>query len=240
MTILCSEEVAFPLGSIQVLETSMTLTAGGAGALRSFRNGVSWCAAAQTAAEYIASGTAGYGVTGMPGFTGYSFGAMSVDSTPSTCPNGCSGSIVNGTCTLPCNTGAIARGDNTRVCTANGTYAGTPLICDNGAPVLNDRAVSIPENQPPFTAVGAPFPSRLASGADGTGTILFEIVSGNTGGAFSMDACTGQVRVADADAIDFETVGRNSFNLRVRASITGSLPIAETFADMTITVTNTK
>lgn len=240
--VLCSLAVSSPAGSVLTFVSEMNLNSGGDGSLRVNRNGASWCSQAESAFNYISSGTAGYGVRAMPGFSSYSFGPQTVERFTTPCPLGCSDVVVNGTCTLPCNTGTIGRGDNTRTCLPGGNYSGTTLVCDNGAPVLSDVAVSHPENQPPFTAVGAPFPSRMASGRDGTGTILFEIVSGNLGNAFSIDSCTGQVRVANPAAIDFERLNAtgswNSFALRVRASVTGSEPPAQTFATMTVTITN--
>lgn len=100
-----------------------------------------------------------------------------------------------------------------------------------------------PCSQPVNSAVGLPFPSVLVSGKDGAGTIVFQIVSGNSNAAFSIDSCTGQVRVADPALIDFERLNPGSadtFSLGVRAFIAGSSPVAESFAKMDITVTDTK
>ncbi len=96
----------------------------------------------------------------------------------------------------------------------------TVQVTDNGAPVLSDSntitirlndleetptvhsgAFDLDENSPVGTAVGTVSAGNLDAGE----THSFAIYSGNTGGAFAIDAVTGEIRVAANSPLDFET-----------------------------------
>jgi hypothetical protein len=76
--------------------------------------------------------------------------------------------------------------------------------------VFGGATVTVPENSPVDTAVGAPL--NASSVLDMT----YTITAGNVGGAFKVDACTGQLRVAAA-VLDFES--RSVYTLTVTVAI---------------------
>ncbi len=86
----------------------------------------------------------------------------------------------------------------------------------NEAPVVTAATFSLAENSPNGTAVG----TVSASDPDAGQTRTFSIVSGNTNGAFAINASTGAITVANVAALDFETTP--VFNLTVRATDNGS------------------
>lgn len=86
----------------------------------------------------------------------------------------------------------------------------------NEAPVVTAATFSLAENSPNGTAVG----TVSASDPDAGQTRTFSIVSGNTNGAFAINASTGAITVANVAALDFETTP--VFNLTIRATDNGS------------------
>lgn len=107
-----------------------------------------------------------------------------------------------------------------------GTSTGTVTITVDGrndAPTVSGGPFAIPENRPNGSVVGA------VSGADVDGDALtFSIVGGNTGGAFAVNPLTGQITVANAMALNFET--DPVFTLTVRADD------GATFTDAVVTI----
>lgn len=94
----------------------------------------------------------------------------------------------------------------------------------NDAPDLGNANFSLPENSPNNTLVGT------IQGSDPDGDPLgYSLVGGNTGGAFAINPTTGQIRVANSAALDFETTP--VFTLIVRATDPGQL-----FDEATVTV----
>ena len=79
---------------------------------------------------------------------------------------------------------------------------------------------SVEENVPAGTFVGA----VAATDPDGGQSLTYAIVGGNINSAFAIDAITGEITVANAAALDFET--RSSFSLTVRALDDGSPALA--------------
>jgi putative intracellular protease/amidase len=71
----------------------------------------------------------------------------------------------------------------------------------NQAPIANDAVFQISEN----SALGAFTGQVVASDPDAGQALTYSIVSGNTAGAFAINAATGAITVANAAAIDFET-----------------------------------
>ena len=59
----------------------------------------------------------------------------------------------------------------------------------------------------------------------------FRIQGGNPGGAFAINAANGRIRVADRDALDFET--RPSYELRVRVTDNG-IPVKAGVGTITV------
>jgi hypothetical protein len=120
------------------------------------------------------------------------------------------------------------------------TDNGTPTLSDtavitinltnvNEAPVVNDQTFAVSSNATNGTAVGV-----IAATDVDAGTILsFNITSGNTNGAFALDAATGQMTVGNAAAL----TGASSFVLNVSVSDNGTPNLNDT-AVITINVTN--
>jgi hypothetical protein len=79
--------------------------------------------------------------------------------------------------------------------------SGPPDIIDitvtNRAPTMSAQTLSIDENSAAGTLVG----TVVASDPDLSDPLTYSIVSGNTSGAFSIDAATGEVRVVDASLL---------------------------------------
>jgi len=101
----------------------------------------------------------------------------------------------------------------------------------NEAPVLETAMVSVPENSPVGTAVGM---ALNVSDDDVGQTHSFSITNGNDG-TFSIDAATGQLRVADSAGLDHET--RASVTLVVRVQDSGTPTLSDT-ATVTVEVTD--
>ncbi len=100
----------------------------------------------------------------------------------------------------------------------------------NTAPVISDQTFSIAENSANSTSVGT------VSATDDTAVTNYAITAGNGtgGGAFSINATTGEITVADATQLDFEG-GTTSYPLTVEVSDAGPLAASAT---VTVTVTD--
>ena len=99
----------------------------------------------------------------------------------------------------------------------------------NESPVISDQTFSVPEDSPNGTVLG----TVTASDPDTGQTLTCAITAGNTNGAFAIDAATGQITVANASALDFETTP--TFALTVQVTDNGA-PVLSASATMTITV----
>ena len=80
----------------------------------------------------------------------------------------------------------------------------------NVAPTANDASFALDENSADGTVVG-----NVSASDPENGTLRYAITGGNTNGAFTIDASTGQITVANSTALDYETT--TSFNLTVAA-----------------------
>jgi hypothetical protein len=85
----------------------------------------------------------------------------------------------------------------------------------------------VDENSPAGTLVG----TLSAADPDAGDTLNYSIIGGNPGGAFSLNAATGRVLVANPAALDFET--NPSITLAVRVTDSG-LPAFSDTANVTI------
>ncbi len=109
------------------------------------------------------------------------------------------------------------------VTASDGTLSDTAAITVNlnnlndNAPNIIDATVAIDENSGNATAVANVSDSFTGTDFDRDGAaITYSITSGNTGGAFAINAATGAITVANSAALDFETTP--SFTLTVTAS----------------------
>ena len=83
-------------------------------------------------------------------------------------------------------------------------------LIPNQAPTAGNQTFGLPENSANGTVVGT------VSGTDPEGgTVKYAITAGNSNGAFTINASTGQITVANTTALDYETTP--SFNLTVAA-----------------------
>jgi|GEM_PF-426308 len=124
------------------------------------------------------------------------------------------------------------------------------LVRDNGSPSLTDTATVtvtlLNVNEPPvaakqtFALAENPSANALAgtitaADPDAGQTLSFSILSGNTGNAFSLNPTSGQLRVNNPQAIDYETI--QQFRLQVQVSDNGSPPLSVT-TQVTVNITN--
>jgi Ca2+-binding RTX toxin-like protein len=112
------------------------------------------------------------------------------------------------------------------IITVNVNYVAPPPPVNN-APSIAAQAFALAENSPLGTVVG----SVVASDVDAGQALTYSIVGGNTNAAFAINAATGQLSVANAGAIDFETTP--VFNLMVRVTDNGDPALA---SDAAVTV----
>ena len=68
-------------------------------------------------------------------------------------------------------------------------------------PVVDDQLFGVLEHR----AAGTPIGTVVASDPDPGDTLLFSISASNVGDAFAIDSTSGELSVADSDAIDYET-----------------------------------
>ncbi len=101
----------------------------------------------------------------------------------------------------------------------------------NDAPVVPPQTFTLPENSPLGTIVG----TVVANDGDAGQTRTFAITAGNTANAFTINASTGEIRVNNAAAIDFEV--NPFFNLTVSATDNGS-PAATGSGVVTVNLQN--
>ncbi len=86
----------------------------------------------------------------------------------------------------------------------------------NEAPVINDQSFWVDENAANGTSVG----TVAASDPDVGDHLTYSITAGNTGGAFALDADTGEITVANPAALDYEA--HPTFTLTVEVTDSGT------------------
>lgn len=101
---------------------------------------------------------------------------------------------------------------------SNGPQAATVNFTgSNDTPVMNPATFTLPENSTLGTSVGVVTSSDTDAG-DSAG---YSIVAGNTSGAFSVNAATGEITVLNPTTLDYETTP--TFVLTVRVTDGGGL-----------------
>jgi cyclophilin family peptidyl-prolyl cis-trans isomerase len=93
----------------------------------------------------------------------------------------------------------------------------TRTITRNNAPVVENQAFSFTEESPVGTVVGT-VAATDANSVEGD-SLRYSITAGNTNNAFVINETTGQIRVANPAAVDFETTP--TFALTVTVTDTG-------------------
>jgi VCBS repeat-containing protein len=89
----------------------------------------------------------------------------------------------------------------------------------NQSPTINNQSFSINENSANGTAMG----TVIASDPDAGQTLTYSILSGNTNGAFAINASTGIITVANSSALNFESTPTFALIIKVQDNGTGSL-----------------
>jgi hypothetical protein len=89
----------------------------------------------------------------------------------------------------------------------------------NEAPIVFDDAFSIDENSPTGTYIG----TVVANDPDNGQLLTYSILSGNIGGAFSIDPATGDIVVASSAALNFEITPVYILIVKVQDNGTGYL-----------------
>jgi hypothetical protein len=108
---------------------------------------------------------------------------------------------------------------------------GIMLVPVNDAPVAQDATFSVPENSANGTLVGTPVVATDVDTSAPNNTLSYAISAGNTAGAFTIDAGSGQIAVANGAALDFDT--QPVFSLTVNVS-DGGTPALGDSATVTI------
>jgi VCBS repeat-containing protein len=105
--------------------------------------------------------------------------------------------------------------DTITVLTVDGTSQDITVTIQgaNDAPVLLDQTLTVTENTPNGTPVGVVAASDVEAGS-----LVYTIQAGNIGGAFAIDSATGDVTVANAAALDHETMSSFGLTVEVRDS----------------------
>ncbi|KAF0202001.1 MAG: outer membrane adhesin-like [Bacteroidetes bacterium] len=101
----------------------------------------------------------------------------------------------------------------------------------NNPPVISAQTFQIPENSANGTQVG----QVTASDPNPDQTLTYSITGGNTNGAFSLNAATGIISVANQSALNFETNPQFLLTVQVQDNGEGSLTASAT---MTINLTD--
>ncbi|MCA9060152.1 MAG: cadherin repeat domain-containing protein, partial [Planctomycetaceae bacterium] len=107
---------------------------------------------------------------------------------------------------------------------SNSAVVTVRVIDQNDAPHIPDDTLAVVENSSNGFLIGR----LLATDADVGQSLTFAITDGNTGGAFAIDGNTGEVTVANAAMLDYETTSQ--FFLTVTVTDNGSPALSDSAA----------
>ena len=96
------------------------------------------------------------------------------------------------------------------------------LICQTGgnqSPVIGNQSFSVAENSASGTVAG----QVIASDPDQGQTLMYSIISGNTGDAFAINQTSGQISVSGNQPLDFESVPVYQLTVQVQDNGEGNL-----------------
>lgn len=85
------------------------------------------------------------------------------------------------------------------------------VLSDNSPPEISAQTFSILEG----AAIATPVGTIIANDEDAGDALNYSVESGNTGGAFAVDQMTGELTVANASAVDFESNALFQLTVRV-------------------------
>ncbi|TFH47696.1 MAG: cadherin repeat domain-containing protein, partial [Lysobacterales bacterium] len=77
-----------------------------------------------------------------------------------------------------------------------------------------------------YSGLGSLVGTVIATAPDLADPLTYTILSGNTGGAVSIDAATGQIRVANPTLLDFES--NPTFGLQIQVTDSGTPALSDT------------
>jgi VCBS repeat-containing protein len=97
----------------------------------------------------------------------------------------------------------------------------------NTVPVIGTQSFNVNENSSNGTVVGA----VVATDVNSRQTKTYSIISGNTGGTFSINASTGNIVVTNSTLLNYEST--TSFPLVVKVTDNGTVPLS---AQATVTI----
>lgn len=103
------------------------------------------------------------------------------------------------------------------------------LICQTGgnqAPVIEDQSFNVAENSVEGTIVG----QVIASDPDQGQALMYSIISGNTGDAFSINQNNGLISVSGNQLLDFESVPAYQLTVQVQDNGEGNLTASATIS----------
>ena len=115
--------------------------------------------------------------------------------------------------------------------TGTGTVTVNLTDLNEFPPTIESASFTIAENPPADTVVGA----VSASDLDSDQTLTFAITAGNSGDVFSIDSATGEIRVQESSALDFEQ--GTTWALAVSATDSGEPALSGT-ATVSISLTD--
>jgi hypothetical protein len=155
----------------------------------------------------------------------------------------CSGVTQGEKCAVTCQAGLISTGPLVRTCASGAWDTGlaTPTVCTLAPPSFPAATVAVNENSPRGSNVGAPlvaqssspdYPVQFSLQAVFAAPSLLRMADTNL---FSVDFCSGQIKVRTSNALDFEFV--RQYIVTVRAYISG-FDTAFTDRNVTININN--
>lgn len=128
-----------------------------------------------------------------------------------------------------------------RVQDAGGAFDATSvdisLVDQNEAPTADNSVLSVDEDAASGTSIGV----LAGSDPDAGDTRSWSILSGNTGGAFSLDASTGELSVASPSTLNFETTPTYTLNVQIQdaGGLTDSAVVVVNVSDVNEAPTTT-
>jgi|GEM_PF-1827268 len=111
----------------------------------------------------------------------------------------------------------VDRGD--LATSGSGTVRIIIVDVNSAPPILNDISFTINENSPNTSVVG----QLIGQTTEQNQTLTYDILTGNTGGAFSLDPNTGFLTVSNSSAVNFEQNPQFELLVRVSDSATPAL-----------------
>lgn len=225
-TPLCNVQLSSTILNKDAWHTLSVLSNGTS--IKAYLDGVLRCDVQDSASDALADGGAGL-YTNSPSNPAR-FRNWRVEQIDSLCADGCDDFAEGEMCSFQCKAPFVPKGDATRTCGSTGSWGGSETNCGYPAPVMADQTREVLEESDENTAVGDP----LEHTVPGQLEVHYKIISGNTGNAFRVSTCSGQLRVQTPSATDYEQ-GVRTITLTMEAATEGAADAVTTFA-VTVTI----